>query len=527
MIDFKEEHVLFFWAYVGDLIQVRKAIEEDPALVNLRTTHDHSLCKLAILGGQLELIQWLIGQGHANTTEKDMDGVTFLLIAVEFGHINVVQWLLEAGISSLDEINNLGNSAFMQAAINGHWNIMALLLQRGEVFPYRINHQGNSAFHYAAYFGHKTIVEGLLKRADPFFDRKNHRGYSPFLYAVLSGHNDIVALLVHKKRDSLYEINNEGNNAYHLAAAAGNDSTLEYLFSMAGQSIYQLNHCGESPLAMAVRFGHLHIVEWFFQRGLGSLQERRHASESLLFIAAVENQVHIMEWLLLNGASLYEKDIEGKTVLMGAAAYGKLEALTWLVGKGININVQNTFHFTALSLAILNVETEVVEYLIKQPSLSYLTLLLAYQLVITDEYKNNTIKSLITTFLEHTDHIIAEAGIEIPDLYCCFLTGHLMIEPVTGPDGRTYEKAAILNWLSQKESSPHTRMSMKPDQLHPNLFAKELIDKKCQEIDALLMRQRLSVYATAPFVSSLGLFAGSDRAYRACDVGASTYDLGV
>jgi hypothetical protein len=42
----------------------------------------------------------------------------------------------------------------------------------------------------------------------------------------------------------------------------------------------------------------------------------------------------------------------------------------------------------------------------------------------------------------------------------CTLTGKLFVDPVIASDGRTYERAAILEWVNTKHSSPTTGAPM-------------------------------------------------------------------
>ena len=45
----------------------------------------------------------------------------------------------------------------------------------------------------------------------------------------------------------------------------------------------------------------------------------------------------------------------------------------------------------------------------------------------------------------------------IPDSYLCPITRELMVDPVVGPDGISYERAAITRWLQYNNESPrHT-----------------------------------------------------------------------
>ena len=46
---------------------------------------------------------------------------------------------------------------------------------------------------------------------------------------------------------------------------------------------------------------------------------------------------------------------------------------------------------------------------------------------------------------------------DINDALCCPITGLIMDDPVIFPDGYTYEKKAISEWLSKNSVSPFTR----------------------------------------------------------------------
>ncbi|KAI3658316.1 hypothetical protein MP638_004149 [Amoeboaphelidium occidentale] len=65
--------------------------------------------------------------------------------------------------------------------------------------------------------------------------------------------------------------------------------------------------------------------------------------------------------------------------------------------------------------------------------------------------------------------------IEIPE---CPITREKLSDPVVDPDGNTYEKKAILAWLTQHGTSPITRKPLRADQLVPNRALRDLIEAK-------------------------------------------------
>ena len=59
----------------------------------------------------------------------------------------------------------------------------------------------------------------------------------------------------------------------------------------------------------------------------------------------------------------------------------------------------------------------------------------------------------------------------------CPLTLEPMIQPVSGPDGQTYEKEAIIRWLNENNTSPHDRRIMNVNELQVNASIRFLCDK--------------------------------------------------
>jgi len=66
---------------------------------------------------------------------------------------------------------------------------------------------------------------------------------------------------------------------------------------------------------------------------------------------------------------------------------------------------------------------------------------------------------------------------DVPDSYYCPLTFELMVDPVIDPDGHSYERTAIEEWLRINPVSPMTRSLLTIGDLRPNRALKESIDK--------------------------------------------------
>jgi hypothetical protein len=62
--------------------------------------------------------------------------------------------------------------------------------------------------------------------------------------------------------------------------------------------------------------------------------------------------------------------------------------------------------------------------------------------------------------------------------FYCPITGDLMREPVIDPEGNSYEKSAILEWLARNAISPITRNRLQPRDLVPNRALQDAIREK-------------------------------------------------
>jgi hypothetical protein len=60
--------------------------------------------------------------------------------------------------------------------------------------------------------------------------------------------------------------------------------------------------------------------------------------------------------------------------------------------------------------------------------------------------------------------------------FTCPLTLEVMVDPVVDPDGNTYERSAIEEWLAQHAVSPLTRRPLTADQLVPNRMLRSMLE---------------------------------------------------
>ena len=98
-----------------------------------------------------------------------------------------------------------------------------------------------------------------------------------------------------------------------------------------------------------------------------------------------------------------------------------------------------------------------------------------------------------------------ENNVFVPDDFYCPITGELMDDPVSDPEGFTYERSSIVRWLESKNTSPMTRSPLNVSDLVENKSLKKSIESirgKLKE-DQLKIESQISDSELKPFTDSL------------------------
>ncbi|CAF1172373.1 unnamed protein product [Rotaria magnacalcarata] len=83
--------------------------------------------------------------------------------------------------------------------------------------------------------------------------------------------------------------------------------------------------------------------------------------------------------------------------------------------------------------------------------------------------------------------------------FVCPITHELMVDPVIDPDGNSYERRAIEDWLRQNGTSPITRAPLLAADLRPNRALKAAIDEYRHSIDSNNQLTTLSLTELKPY----------------------------
>jgi hypothetical protein len=81
------------------------------------------------------------------------------------------------------------------------------------------------------------------------------------------------------------------------------------------------------------------------------------------------------------------------------------------------------------------------------------------------------------------DRLAKKSTRPLPDSFYCSITLELIRKPVIDPDGRTFERDAICNWIRTNGTSPVTRNALAVSQLRSNEALRDLIEDEMERTD--------------------------------------------
>ncbi|XP_034830693.1 26S proteasome non-ATPase regulatory subunit 10-like [Maniola hyperantus] len=150
-------------AYKGDFNQVKVKIDEDKSLIAAADTNNRLLIHWAALGGNENLVDFLIDLGSPIDPNDDTN-CTPLLLASSAGRLEVVRLLIGKG-SNVNHKSIRGQSSLHYACSKGYIEVAKLLID-ADANINEVDILGATPLHRAAAQGRSNIVELLL--ASPF-----------------------------------------------------------------------------------------------------------------------------------------------------------------------------------------------------------------------------------------------------------------------------------------------------------------------------------------------------------------------
>ena len=267
---------------------------------------------------------------------KVKGGFTPLMFAAQSGDLESVQVLVDAGGDVNDATPDDG-SALVLAATNGHEKVGLYLLEKG-ADPTAADGYGVTALHWTMQRG-IAFLYSRPYRTDRFWNHRNSpelakalllRGADPNARIV----KDFLPWDIHRYArtlsNELPQADFAGSTPFLLAAASGDAQTMRFMLeAKANPGIATLE--GLTPLMVAAGVGR--------ERGAATNEERKGYLEALKLALDL-------------GGDVNAKGPGGRSAVHGAAILGETEALQILTENGADLESEDKYGQTAMSIAL-------------------------------------------------------------------------------------------------------------------------------------------------------------------------------
>ena len=307
-------------------------------------------------------------KGGIDPNQTDSKGNTPLIIAASQGDVESVQTLL-AYQADINAANKDGNTALIYATLNNHLPIVRELLRPQTLqAPLDIdaqNKQGQTALYWAAAKGYPDIVKRLLAAGADTTLAANNK-LVPYLAAKRNRQTGVLPLF----EKDLTEVKNEvieEDNAALIAQAKAEGRELPTLPE-------EETPITDADIFKAAQTGDMDLARRVLEQNKAVVFNKNKEGDTPLLVAAAHSQTEIIDFLLSKNARLFDASGKGnifhisvqtqdidllKHVVQLARQEGRL---AMMLEYKVNLNGQK--QLTPLGLAALNCNKEMYDYLL-------------------------------------------------------------------------------------------------------------------------------------------------------------------
>jgi ankyrin repeat protein len=176
-------------------LNVVKLLVAAGARVNAQTRDTWGAFLAAVVGGNLQVVKYLVEEAGADERHTGPNRMTPLMHAAEKGHTAIVKYLLGRPGADLETRTEGGRETALDIACRmGHLDVVKLLVAAGARVDPQSRDQA-AALVSAIINGNLQVVTYLVEEAGADVQRTNSSGKTALQMAVESGHVDIVEYL--------------------------------------------------------------------------------------------------------------------------------------------------------------------------------------------------------------------------------------------------------------------------------------------------------------------------------------------
>ena len=361
--NFMGRNLLHAAAEGGNILIVRSMLSFD---IDINSKGDESSATpliIAAMENHVEVMKYLLQKGADISLTVGSEKRNALHIASEHGSIAAIELLLSGGLS-VDSRDGAGNTPLVCAAACGQIEAVNYLLEHG-ADPLLKGKDEWSLLHFAAQSGNVIIIETMLSKGLDIDSKDETLGLTPLMVSIKSGKLEAAKYLLEKGADKSLKTTAGKLSPLSIAAALGSVAAIEMLL-LHGCSINYRDNGGDTPLMHAAVFGNTEIVKYLLAKGADPLL-RNKLELGLLHLAALSGNVLTIEAVLSTNFDINARcTASGLTPLLVCLMAGRLEAASYLLGRGADEYLKSEEGLTVLSAAAIGGDVAAIEMLLKR-----------------------------------------------------------------------------------------------------------------------------------------------------------------
>ncbi len=329
-----------------------------------------SALMLAASGGQVDIVEKLLGKGADSSIKDKEGGGNALLRAIDGGHLEVVRLLIRHKEVDVHCLDDEGRGLLHGAAVGGRANILCLLLEH-KLDVNAADKKGRTPLHDACREGKFEIATALLD-AGADHTLKDKAGREPWTVAWQNGHTTIMDLLESHDRNMGGDHLNVGNLPVWALTKQGYVDLVRDAIATRNPELNERDPDSDyTALHYAVLTNELETVEILLEAGM-SIDAKGVALRTPLHLAAMYGSVPILTLLLVeaechdDAKAVNEPDKFGTSPLLFANEYGHMECCLLLIEAGATIppskaSLKQSLFFLAIEFGKLEAVQRLVQ----------------------------------------------------------------------------------------------------------------------------------------------------------------------
>ena len=300
---------------------------------------------IACLGGQLNVVKYLITEMKCNPESSVKKGRTPLFHACDKGHMDIIKYLIKEKDCNPAVTEDNGDMAIHIACLCGHLNVVKYLITEMKCNPKSSGFKGRTPLHHACDKGHINIIKYLITEKDCDPAVPDNDGNMPIHFACFGGHLTVVKYFC-----SFQNYNKKGMNggtSLHFACFNGQINIAEYLITQQSFDPAAADDDYGTPLHIACRRGDVNIVQLLLQdRRVDALCEDKYGHTPVYYAELSSNNYELLKMFkpLLQSRNEYPIHLFTKVVFTGNSGAGKSSLARVIIGQATDMELFSLYH---------------------------------------------------------------------------------------------------------------------------------------------------------------------------------------